>query len=190
MLNSGFAHRFHRNFLGWTCFCISRGPIGQGCACYRHNYVCLPLQIIVNGQSTVEHQLQLDLRLLNNLETVQVVRRCDRTTMLFVSFVALSCLCLCFDVDFATGRRSREKTRSFEVITRFGDHMFAKPGRSYAFDTAALHALCSRERNADESLIFFYTNRGKSSFRAALRAAKCHAATSVVAEFIAFISVS
>lgn len=186
MLDSGFAHRFHRNFVGWTCFCNSRGPRLR---CYRHDCVCLPLQIIVNGQSSEQLQLQLDLRLLNDLDRLQVVRRSGRTTMLFVSFVALSCRCLCFAVDFATGRWTREKIRSFEVIARFGDHMFAKTGRLYAFDMAALHALCSRERNADESLIFLTQIEAKAVFEP-LRAAKCHAATSVVAEFIAFISVS
>lgn len=162
----------------------------QGCGPIDTIVCAFALQIIVNGHSTDQPQLQLDLRLLNDLETVQVVRRSGRTTMLFVSFVALSCLCLCFVVDFATGRRAaREKIRSFEVITRFGDHMFAKTGGLYAFDIAALHALCSRERNADESLIFLTQIEAKAVFEP-LRAAKCHAATSVVAEFIAFISVS
>lgn len=80
----------------------------QGCGPIDTIVCAFALQIIVNGHSTDQPQLQLDLRLLNDLETVQVVRRSGRTTM-FVSFVALSCLCLCFVVDFATGRRSRAR---------------------------------------------------------------------------------
>lgn len=159
MLDSGFTHRFHRNAIRWKGFCISRGSIGPRLWFYQHNCVCRPLQITVNDQFTVQAQLQLDLR-----STTWRPSKTASTTLLFVSRLIASLFMFCFWFRRHWAVDAKKK-RSFKVVAIFGDHMLGKTGGFYVFDVCALHALCSRERNADE--VFWHKSSRAASFRPA-----------------------